>query len=308
VPSFIISKVRKARAPVRTFFAKSTREDEAMALVDEFSAAMEATIEKASRDMSLAIADILKSDPGAFFAGGTGPNELWDRLYRKPIENAWRVYATEIMAAAGANEFGRLFGSDVDPFDVKNPYATQYLESRGAELVRGIVDETRAGVRLAVREMITQGAGTAAVGDAVSQIADLVGLSERDTRAVLTRRDQLAEAGYADADIERESQRQVDRLLTRRGSTIARTEGIRAESQGVMASWKQAIDDELLPANATRKWIAEGGSGPHGVCPICIALEKLAPVGIDQPFYVPGEGPVWAPPAHPNCRCQLAIA
>lgn len=300
---------RRRRHPLRVFYEKAAS-DPGVSLVDEFSAAMEAVIAKASQDLSLAIAELIAKDPGAFIKGGTGPNELWDRLYRKPIESAWRSYSTDIMAAAGANEFARLFGPD-DVFNVQNPYATQYLESRGAELVRGIVEETRAGVRAAVRDMITKGAGTDAVGTAVSDIADLVGLSERDTKAVLTRRDQMEADGFTQARIEAEQQKQVDRLLTRRGSTIARTEGMRAESQGVMSSWKQAVDDELLPANATRRWIAEDGTGAgvHGVCKICKALEALDPIGLDMPFIVAGgDGPIWAPPAHPNCRCSLAIA
>lgn len=280
---------------------KAATPDEAVALVDEFAAAIEAVIAKASRDMGLAIANILSKNPGAFVAGGSGPEELWRELYQKPIEDAWRAYASQIMSAAGAMEFERLFGDAA--FNLTNRHALRFLEGRGAELVRNITAETRAGVRAIVRDMIRGGAGTKNVGSAVSKLGDLVGLSERDTRAVISRVAAMRTQGVSESVIAREQQKMVDRYLERRGHLIARTEGMRAEAEGVMSAWKQATDDGLLPKGATRKWIAEGPN----VCVVCLDLEKLAPVGLDQPFFTKEHGAIWAPPAHPACRCVLGL-
>lgn len=278
---------------------------EAGEVSEEFAAVLEAVLSKATRDLGRALAKMAEENPAAFVSG-MGGETLWRDVYQKPIEAAWRAYAGDIMNVVGSGEFERLFGDAA--FNLQNVHAQRYLEGRGAELVRNVTRETRKGVRLLVREMLTGGAGSTLVGRTSDAIGNLVGLNERDTRSLLSKVEALRAQGVAESVIAREQQRYVDRALTRRGHLIARTEGMRAEAQGVMTAWQQATDDGLLPKGARRKWIAEGPTeGPHRVCDVCIALDKLAPIGLDVPFVTKEFGPVWAPPAHPACRCTLGL-
>jgi len=87
-----------------------------------------------------------------------------------------------------------------------------------------------------------------------------------------------------------------------RAEVIARTESIQAANQGQLEAWNQALEDGLIGKHAKKVWVT---TPDDKLCPICEALDGEE-VGLDEEFDVEGEG-VEAPPAHPNCRCVVAL-
>jgi hypothetical protein len=82
-----------------------------------------------------------------------------------------------------------------------------------------------------------------------------------------------------------------------RADMIARTESMDSANQGALAGFNAAQDAGLLPANATKVWIASPDA-----CDDCIELDDEE-VAIDEDFSSGDD----APPAHPNCRCSVGI-
>jgi hypothetical protein len=75
---------------------------------------------------------------------------------------------------------------------------------------------------------------------------------------------------------------------------IARTETLRAYCEGQRQAWVQR-------GVQNKQWINSGGP-----CPVCDSITEAYPgeVPINQAFSV-SAGSWQAPPAHPNCRCDL---
>lgn len=107
-----------------------------------------------------------------------------------------------------------------------------------------------------------------------------------------------------DAAAERMAARYVDRALAGRAAEIARTETVRAASEGQRAAWQQGIDRGDVPPNSLRSfWLT---AHDERVCPVCAGIPTMNRRGVpfSQSFMSPS-GPIDAPPAHPRCRCSL---
>jgi len=87
-----------------------------------------------------------------------------------------------------------------------------------------------------------------------------------------------------------------------RAETIARTETMRASNQGQLEAWDQATDAGLLTGDETKEWIV---TPDDRLCPICEPLEGVT-AALGDDFDADGEN-VDAPPAHPRCRCTIAL-
>jgi len=88
-----------------------------------------------------------------------------------------------------------------------------------------------------------------------------------------------------------------------RADVIARTESMRAANEGQQQLWAQAEEAGLLTGNEKQEWIV---TPDDKLCPICEPLDGEQ-VGLDESFDVDGEE-IDGPPAHPNCRCVVALA
>jgi SPP1 gp7 family putative phage head morphogenesis protein len=84
---------------------------------------------------------------------------------------------------------------------------------------------------------------------------------------------------------------------TDRAEMISRSETMNAANAGTLESFSQAQEAGLLPANATKQWIANSDA-----CDDCQELDGEE-VGLDEEF-ISGDD---APGLHPNCRCSLGI-
>jgi len=80
-----------------------------------------------------------------------------------------------------------------------------------------------------------------------------------------------------------------------RANTIARTETMRAASEGRMQAWNQGLTQGFISPLWEKEWVAEASA-----CQICLPLNgKRVPVK--------GSFSVGEPPAHPNCRCDVIL-
>jgi hypothetical protein len=77
--------------------------------------------------------------------------------------------------------------------------------------------------------------------------------------------------------------------------TIARTEIMRANSEGRQQAWGQGLAGGWISPNALKEWNAEPDA-----CNICQPLN-----GMRVPLK--GQFPLGDPPAHPNCRCDVLL-
>jgi SPP1 gp7 family putative phage head morphogenesis protein len=75
---------------------------------------------------------------------------------------------------------------------------------------------------------------------------------------------------------------------------IARTEVVRAVTAGQAEEFKRRGIDTWM-------WITQLD---ERVCPVCSSIHGKC-VQIGDPFIVTKKGPIFKPPAHPNCRCGV---
>jgi hypothetical protein len=111
----------------------------------------------------------------------------------------------------------------------------------------------------------------------------------------------------AASKIEMMVQRYYEKYVKYRSQTIARTESLRSTNLGVQSAWEQAIADNVVQADVTRRiWSV---ARDERLCEWCAPIPGMNPkrgVKMDQPFNTP-KGPQFLPPMHPNCRCTVFI-
>lgn len=188
-------------------------------------------------------------------------------------------------------------------FDLVNPRAAAAAQIQGARFVTGVTAETRHAIRTLVVRAVTDGI---APRELAALIKPLIGLTARQTQAVLNAREAWLEAGLSTDVVAKKAEAYAAKLLAQRAVAIARTETIAAAANGQLAAWRAAADAGLIDRSRTwRIWQAAIVS-PR-TCPRCRSLHDQV-VAFDQVFVVPIDGEtVWAPPLHPNCRCSVSL-
>lgn len=184
-------------------------------------------------------------------------------------------------------------------FTLVNPRAVQIAQTRAAELVVGLSRDSAA----TLNQTIAAGLGGVRDVRASARILrDVVGLDPRRAQGLVTYRLGLS-ANLSVADVDRLTATYSERALAQRAITIARTETMRAAHDGQRALWDEAIDQGLLDPSRTRTvWLySDDGRG----CDECAALDGTT-VSIGD-AYGHGEDMIDGPPAHPQCRCSLAL-
>jgi SPP1 gp7 family putative phage head morphogenesis protein len=88
-----------------------------------------------------------------------------------------------------------------------------------------------------------------------------------------------------------------------RAEMVARTESMRAANEGQMQAWDQATEAGVLTGDEKKEWIV---TPDDRLCPICEPLDGEQ-TGLDDTFKVDGDE-IDGPPAHPRCRCTIALA
>lgn len=184
-------------------------------------------------------------------------------------------------------------------FNASNPLATAAAERTAAAMVTQVTRQTRDAIRAVITRSFREGLTPRA---AAKLIRPLIGLTERQSTAVLNRRAKQQAAGWTAERIEKDAARYTQALLRQRAEMIARTEVIRASTDGKIAAWQQAQARGELGADLRKTWIV---TPDDKLCPICAPLDgKQAPVA---GTFATDVGDVQGPPAHPNCRCAVGL-
>ena len=177
-----------------------------------------------------------------------------------------------------------------------NPRALRWAQDRAAELIVDVSEETRQSVRVIIERMFREGIPP---DDAAKLIRDVVGLTEKQARAVERYYNRLGPRDDRDGLVEDFA----DRLLQSRAETIARTESMMASNRGQQELWQQAQENGFLEADRTRRaWLI---TDDPRLCPLCEPL-RGALVGLDEDFST-DIGMLRTPPLHPRCRCTVAL-
>ncbi len=206
----------------------------------------------------------------------------------------WQTPLTAVFGRAGKAELGRL-GFKLR-FDLQNPFALRWITQHAAELVTAVTAETKAAIRAVVLQGFVDGVPPKRFA---AQIKSMIGLTERDAKAVLRYWETLNQDRNALRANEM-ADTYADKLLRLRSENIARTETIAAAANGTQQSWRQAQANGLIAPESKRVWIAASESGR--TCPLCMALDGVQ-VGLEEPF----PGGYMTPPRHPSCRCAIGL-
>ena len=271
---------------------------------------------------------------------GTTPDLLWAspgwQAMRNALYEAVRVVLAAEVRLLAADAFQRmppvrkLDDGTVQAaglFALVNERAVSWANREAAELVVQVDAETRAAIRLLILRMQR---GHLTVAQAARELRQIVGLTTQQAQAVFNFRRQLEDrAGLIDltakerraltdaqraavgrslvdtqAKIEKAVDRYERRMRRYRATTIARTESMTAANRGQQEAWLAARDKGLLDPDVAQRWII---TPDERLCPICEPMDGVtAPLG--GLFSNPETSAQYSgPPAHPNCRCAVAL-
>lgn len=132
--------------------------------------------------------------------------------------------------------------------------------------------------------------------------AELIAEVSRTTREAI--KEEVEAAFEEQFDVDELTERIADLVGDdARAETIARTETMTASNAGQQLAWDQAIDEGFLTGDEKQEWIV---TPDDRLCPICEPLDGQT-VKLGAKFDTE-LGKVDGPPAHPNCRCTVALS
>ena len=185
-------------------------------------------------------------------------------------------------------------------FDRGRPESSQWARQAAGTMISAITSEQRS----VVRDVVAAAAlGEMDWGDVARRVQGSIGLTTQQAGWVANRYDSVylsAIAGgmnpqRAAAQARDAANRYQTAVHRYRANTIARTETMRAASEGRMQAWNQGITQGFIGANWQKEWIPESDA-----CDICLGLRGKR-INIKDSF------PMGEPPAHPNCRCDVIL-
>jgi hypothetical protein len=127
------------------------------------------------------------------------------------------------------------------------------------------------------------------------------GLTDRDMKTFLS-----AEANdktYRTGLIGPASTQVLQKLLTKRADQVGRDEMFAATSMARITGWVLSAAAGDLPGKAKKRWVT---ANDERVCSLCGPMNNQVKP-LDEPFRLPNGTKLYAPLAHPNCRCTVAL-
>jgi SPP1 gp7 family putative phage head morphogenesis protein len=155
-----------------------------------------------------------------------------------------------------------------------------------------------------VRDVVSAAAlGVGDWGDVAQSVLGSIGLTTQQAGWVSNHYDRAyltaIRSGMGTAQARARARDSASRYQTSvhryRANTIARTETMRAASEGRMQAWNQGLTQGFISPLWRKEWVAEANA-----CEICRGVGGKK-IGIKESF------PVGEPPAHPNCRCDVIL-
>jgi len=190
-------------------------------------------------------------------------------------------------------------------FNTLNPKSLDYIKDHTGELIVEITEQTQLAVRAIINDAFIEGLHPY---QSAREIKKIVGLTERQAKAVNNLRKSLIIQKLSDKVIEQRTKAYARRLLIYRSNNIARTETINAANRGQQALWEQTEEQGLINrATARRKWIT---TPDDRLCQWCKSLDGKI-VGLGEEFGTPIISGInytaLTPTLHPSCRCALGL-
>ena len=185
-------------------------------------------------------------------------------------------------------------------FDRERPESSQWARQAAGGMISQITGEQRD----VVRDVVS----TAALGeldwaDVAQRVRGSIGLTTQQAGWVANHYDRAyltaIRSGMGTAQARARARESASRYQTSvhryRANTIARTETMRAASEGRTQAWNQGLTQGFISPLWEKEWVAEASA-----CDICVGMNgKRVPVK--------GSFSVGEPPAHPNCRCDVIL-
>lgn len=187
-------------------------------------------------------------------------------------------------------------------FDAERSRASEWAQKEAGLLIKEIVEEQRNVVKDYIsRSML----GEFSPQEVARGLRDTIGLTMQQASWVSNFRSREIKAGLdrglgiaeAIAAAEKPTERYHDRIHRYRTETIARTEILRANTEGRREAWQQGVEDGFIDPSWRKQWVT---GQDERVCEICGELDG-------ETASVLGDFPGGDPPAHPNCRCTLNL-
>lgn len=264
------------------------------------------------------IQECIESIP-VFREGATDDKKVWERFMDQVDDVYYDILNESGQAAARRlnKDFKINFKFTMEPLQKAevpppisyvpvNPYSVEWMKTRSLDLAKKTL---AANQREVIREILEDSFERGLRAEKTyASIKANIGLNHKGPlsyRAVRNREALHRAAGLPEVEVKRLTDRYRNKLLKTRAQMIARTETIAANAAGRNQTWKLAQEAGQLP-DVVREWIAAPDSpNPDRPCEQCEDLDgKTAKIG--EP-YESIEGPVDAPPAHPDCRCTETI-
>lgn len=186
-------------------------------------------------------------------------------------------------------------------FDMQAPRIIRWSEKNTGRLITEVSKTTRAAVSNTLTSALRDDLHPMS---AARQIRSMIGLTEPQSVAASNLRARLLADGLVREKVDARIERYSDQLLRQRAELIARTEMSEAVNGGRELLWEQLVDDGDIDADKTeRVWVTALDERVDD--DICQPMEGVA-VAIDEQFDTPA-GNMFAPPAHPGCRCTVVL-
>lgn len=250
------------------------------------------------------------------------------------INENWQQAGALTAQQAASGTAGMQIGIRFDPM---NPRATAYARGYAYDLIQNITRQTREAIAEIVTEQTITGVNPRTTA---RQIKQVIGLNAQQAKALKNYRAALESGKWGQASaysIGGNAERSINaaaklgepmapervealveayrqRLLRQRAFTIARTESMRAASNGAAEAWKQVSEKSNVPPQQFRRyWVSTNDDrtrDSHREMPIVNARG----VGLNEPFRLPDGGTIMHPhdPSAPasetiNCRCTVVV-
>lgn len=187
-------------------------------------------------------------------------------------------------------------------FDLFSLRVVEFIRMDTARLVTGVSEQTKKSIRQSILTAFNEGLNPRV---AARMIRDEIGLTPKQQGAITKFRNNLIDQGLPRERIERMLKRRRDKALRQRSESIARTETLRALSDGRQQFWNQAVEQGALDeTELERQWLT--AQDERVDCKICKPLNRDR-VGMFEDFVADTGQTFTNPPAHPQCRCTVVL-
>lgn len=231
---------------------------------------------------------------------GTLPDEwreAWERQIREYVRDTIITAWIKSIKESGEDISRRVNKIQVKQFDFNTTQTSvkTWVDNQGGTLIVNLTTAQMGSAHALLQHQI--GIGVTSPYVLAQRIRPIVGLTNRESLAIVRFMTALTEEGVAANAINSQVAKYAKFLHKNRAARIARTELSNAYNFGNLDSLRQAADGGWLPGMPEKCWIA-GGADP---CEICQANEAAGYIPLGEAFPSGDQHPT----AHPHCECSL---